>query len=127
LMPVFDADYQIPTPFRFHLEDVSFEVAMRTLETLSNSFLVPVNERVALVARDTAQKRTELAPVMAIAIPIPERISVQEAQEVMTAVQQTLEIRKFSIDPVKRVVYLRDQVSRVTAARAMFANLSRLR
>ncbi len=127
LMVAFDADYQAPTPFRFHLVDVSFEVAMRTLEAVSNSFLIPVNERLALVARDTAQKRTELAPVVAIAIPIPERISVQEATEVMQAVQQTLEIRKFSIDPVKRVVYLRDQASRVTAARAMFANLSRLR
>jgi type II secretory pathway component GspD/PulD (secretin) len=127
LLAVFDVDYQAPAPFRFRMEDVRFEVAMRTLEAVSNSFLVPVNERLALVVRETAQKRTELAPVMAIAIPIPERISVQEAQEVMTAVQQTLEIRKFSIDPVKRVVYLRDQVSRVTAARAMFANLSRLR
>ena len=102
-------------------------MALRTLETLSNSFLVPVNERLALVVRDTAQKRTEMSPAMAIAIPIPERISVQDAQELMTAVVQTLEIRKFSLDPVKRVVYLRDQVQKVTAARAMFTDLSRTR
>jgi general secretion pathway protein D len=100
---------------------------MRTLETLSNSFLIPVNERLALMARDTAQKRTEMAPSMAIAIPIPERISVTDAQEMMTAVAQTLEIRKFSLDPVKRVVYLRDQASKIVAAKSMFADLSRLR
>jgi general secretion pathway protein D len=64
---------------------------------------------------------------MAIAIPVPERISVQDAQEMMTAVAQTLEIRKFSLDPVKRVVYMRDQVSKIAAARTMFRNLSRLR
>ena len=64
---------------------------------------------------------------MAIAIPIPERMSVQEATELMQAVQGTLEIRKFSLDPVKRVVYMRDQVSKVAAAQTMFANLSRLR
>jgi general secretion pathway protein D len=127
LMVVFEGDYQAPPAFRFRLADVPFEVALRTLETLSNSFLVPVNERLALVVRDTAQKRTEMSPAMAIAIPIPERMSIQDAQEMMTAVMQTLEIRKFSIDPVKRVVYLRDQVQKVVAARAMFSDLSRTR
>ncbi len=127
LLAVFEGDYQTPPTFRFRMVDVPFEVAMRTLETLSNSFLVPVNERLALVVRDTPQKRAEMAPAMSIAIPIPERISVQDAQEIMTAVQQALEIRKFSIDPVKRVVYMRDQVSKVVAAKTMFRNLSRLR
>jgi general secretion pathway protein D len=127
LTVVFEADYQTPPQFRFRINDVRFEDAMRMLETLSNSFLVPVNDRVALMVRDTAQKRTEMSPAMAIAIPIPERISVQDAQEMMTAVAQTLEIRKFSLDPVKRVVYLRDQVSKIVAARSMFADLSRLR
>jgi general secretion pathway protein D len=127
LMVVFDADYQAPPPFRFRLADVRFEEALRTLETVSNSFLVPVNDRLALVVRDTAQKRIEMSPAMAMAIPIPERISVQEAQEMMTAVVQTLEIRKFSLDPVKRVVYLRDQVPKVLAARAMLNDLSRTR
>lgn len=127
LLAVFEGDYQTPATFRFRMVDVPFDVAMRTLETLSNSFLVPVNERLALVVRDTPQKRAEMAPAMSIAIPIPERISVQDAQEIMTAVQQALEIRKFSIDSVKRVVYMRDQVTKVVAAKTMFANLSRLR
>jgi hypothetical protein len=127
LLVVFEAGYQAPPAFRFRLNDVRFEEAMRALETLSNSFLVPVNERLALMVRDTAQKRTEMAPTMAIAIPIPERISVTDAQEMMTAVAQTLEVRKFSLDPVKRVVYMRDQVSKIIAARSMFGDLSRLR
>jgi general secretion pathway protein D len=127
LIAVFEAGYQAPSTFRFHLENSGFEDTLRILEAMSNSFLVPVNERVALVVRDTAQKRTEMSPAMAIAIPIPERISVQDAQELMTGVAQTLEIRKFSMDPVKRVVYLRDQVTKIMAARAMFDELSRLR
>lgn len=127
LTVVFEADYQTPPVFRFRINDVRFEDAMRTLETLSNSFMVPVNDRVALMVRDTVQKRTEMSPAMAIAIPIPERISVQEAQEMMTAVTQTLEIRKSSLDPVKRVIYLRDQATKIVAARSMFTDLSRLR
>jgi type II secretory pathway component GspD/PulD (secretin) len=127
LTPVFDSGYQTPRNFRYRIENLHFDEALRALETLSDSFFVPVNERVALVVRDTAQKRAELSPAMSIAIPIPERMSVQEAQEMMQAVQGTLEIRKFSLDPVKRVVYLRDQVSKIASARTMFADLSRLR
>ncbi len=127
LMVVFEANYQPPPAFRFRINDIRFEDALRTLETLSNSFLVPVNDRLAIIVRDTAQKRTEMAPTMAIAIPIPERISVQEATEMMQAVTQSLEIRKFSLDPVKRVVYLRDQVTKIVAARSMFSDLLRMR
>ena len=78
-----------------------------------------------MVARDNPQKRTELMPVMALAAPIPERLTVQEAQEISTAVQQTLEIRRISLDPVKRMVYIRDIVPKALAAQEMFADLSR--
>ena len=125
LTPVFEAGYQDPPKFRFHLDDVRFEDAMRTLETMSNSFVVPVSERIALIARDNPQKRIELSPAMSMAIPIPERISVQDAQEMATAVVQMLEIRKFALDPVKRVVYIRDQVPKVLEARAMLETISR--
>jgi hypothetical protein len=127
LMVVFEGDYQPPPAFRFRLNDVTCEVALRALETLSNSFLVPVNDRLALMVRDTAQKRLEMSPAMSIAIPIPQRISVTDAQELMSAVSQTLEIRKSNLDPVKRVVYLRDQAAKIIAARSMFEDLSRLR
>ncbi|HVO98076.1 MAG TPA: type II and III secretion system protein [Bryobacteraceae bacterium] len=125
LTAVFEGGYQDPPKFRFRVEGVRFEEAMRTLEAVSNSFLIPVNQRIALIARDTPQKRIELSPAMSMAIPIPERISLQDAQEMTTAVVQMLEIRKFSLDPVKRMVYLRDQVPKVLAARAIFENLSR--
>ena len=48
---------------------------------------------------------------MAVAIPIPERMSVQDAQEMVTAVQQTLDIRRANVDPGRHMVFLRDQVS----------------
>jgi hypothetical protein len=124
---VFEGDYQPPPHFRFHLENVGFDDALRTLEIVSNSFLVPVNDSVALMIRDTPQKRTEMSPTMAIAVPIPERMSATEAQEMMASVLQATEVHKFSLDPVKRVIYMRDQVARVVAARSMFNDLSRWR
>jgi hypothetical protein len=124
---IFDSAYQAPPPLRFSIADASYVEALRALEAASDSFFVPLGEHLAMVVRDTAQKRTEMMPVMSLAVPIPERISVQEAQEIATAVQQTMEIRRISLDPARRVIYFRDAVSKVLAARQMFANLSRLR
>jgi hypothetical protein len=127
LFVVFDADYQPPPPFTFRMTDAGYPEALRALETVANSFLVALNSRVALVSRDTPQKRTEKEPDMAIEFPVPERMSAQDAQEIVTAVQQTLDIRRITSDPTRHMVYARDQVSKLNAARRMFANLSRLR
>jgi general secretion pathway protein D len=122
----FDAAYVQPAAsVTFRITDATAPEALRALEAATDSFLTPLGERRALVARDNAQKRTELMPVMAVAAPIPERLSLLEAQEITTAVQQTLEIRRISLDAAKRVVYFRDIVPKALAARQMFASLSR--
>ena len=123
---VLDVGYApLPAPITFRIADATAAEALRALEAATDSFLVPVSAHSIMVARDNPQKRTELMPVMALAAPIPERLTVQEAQEISTAVQQTLEIRRISLDPVKRVVYFRDIVPKALAAREMFADLSR--
>jgi len=124
LLVVFEADYQPPPSLTFRISDVGYQEALRALEEAANSFLVPVNSRLAIVARDTPQKRAEMSPVMVLAVPIPQRLSVQEAQEIVTAVQQTLDIRRISVDAGRHMVYIRDQVSKVYAARRMLENLS---
>jgi general secretion pathway protein D len=124
---VFDPDYQAPPPFTLHAQDLSLEEALRILEAVSNSLIVPVGEHAALVFRDSPQRRTDSLPTMSLGIPIPERLTVQDAQEILTAVQQTLELRKVSIDPGRHMVYIRDQVSKALAAKQLFAKLSRQR
>lgn len=127
LQVVFESDYQAPPRFTFRITDVGWEEALRTLEMVSNSFLVPINPRMAMVVRDNPQKRADRAQVTAVGIPIPERMTVAEAQEIIQAVQQTLEIRRVAFDPGRRLVYMRDQVSKIILAQQLFATLSRLR
>jgi general secretion pathway protein D len=122
---VFESDYQSVPPFRFQMEDVTATEALRALEAMTSSFIVPVNAHLALVVRDTPQRRADTSPAMSIAIPIPERLTVQEAQELVTAVQQIVEIRRIAVDPLRRLVFLRDQVSKVRAAQALLIELSR--
>jgi general secretion pathway protein D len=124
---VFEADYQSPPPFTFRLDDVDAETALRALETVSNSFLVPVNPKLALVVRDTPAKRTERMPDIAVAIPIPERMTAQDATEMLQAVQQTLDIRRAVLDPGKHQIFLRGEAGKVQAAQRLLAGISKIR
>jgi general secretion pathway protein D len=124
----FEDGYQGPVAaFTLRMNDLSMREAFHALETITNSFLVPVTPKVAMVYQDTTQKRNDSAPLMTAEIPIPERISVQEAQEMVSAVQQVMQVRRIAVDPGRRVVFLRDQPGTVLAARQILTNLSRNR
>jgi general secretion pathway protein D len=122
-----DGAYQPPPDFLFRTGEMDMDEAFRAFEAAANSLLIPFNDHSVLLWRDLPQRRTDGLPMMTLAIPIPERLAAQDAQEIVTAVQQTLEIRRIQADPLKRTVYVRDSVPKVLAARQLFQNLSRLR
>ncbi|MBL8294964.1 MAG: type II and III secretion system protein [Bryobacterales bacterium] len=124
---VFDADYQALPNLRFELNQATFPEAAAALQASTASFLVPVSERMALVARDTAQKRQELEHTMAVSIPLPHPFTLQEVQELARAVQQLFEIQKFGIDSQRRIAVVRDRASKVIPAVALFRQLLRHR
>ena len=124
----FEDGYQGPlAAFTLRMNDLSMQEAFHALETITNSFLVPVTPKIAMVYQDTTQKRNDNAPLMTAEIPIPERISVQEAQELVSAVQQVMQVRRIAVDPGRRMVFLRDQPGTILAARQILTNLSRNR
>ena len=124
----FEDGYQGPVAaFTLRMNDLSMPEAFHALETITNSFLVPVTPKVAMVYQDTTQKRNHSSPLMTAEIPIPERISVQEAQELVSAVQQVMQVRRIAVDPGRRMVFLRDQPGTILAARQILTNLSRNR
>ncbi len=121
----FDNNFTDPPPFPFQVTGVSMEDAFRMLEAVTSSFIVPMNEKLAMVYPDTTQRRTDSAPVVSMAIPIPERMTIQEAQELITAVQQTVDIRKIGVDAGRRVLVVRDVVSKVMEAHQLLSQLAR--
>jgi len=124
---IFDPAYQPLPSVTFQAQDATFDDTLRLLERVTDSFFVPLNEKTALVVRDTPPNRAQYTPMMAVEALIPERLSVQEAQELMTAIQQIMEVRRISLDPTRRVAIFRDSVSKAMAARALFQQLSRSR
>lgn len=124
---VFDGDYPDSAGQRFRLDGANYREALRTLEIATGSFVVPLTERLMLVVKDTVQKRNEVEPMAAVVVPIPEPVSVQDAQELARTVQQTFEIRRLFVDSQRRQVFLRDRVSKIEGAQMLFQQLLRHR
>jgi general secretion pathway protein D len=124
---VFDGDYQPPAGLRFRVEDADYRGALRALEAATGSFIVPLGPKLFFVAKDTPQKRTEAEPTVALLVAIPEPVSIQEAQEMARSVQQAMEIQRFAIDSPRRLVLLKDRVSKARPAQLLFEQLLRHR
>lgn len=117
ITPVFDYDFPASEPERrFHLDDVPWFEAVYALQLVTNSFYAPMNSRMALFARDTAAKRGEVEPSVAVSIPFPQTMSAQELQDVSNAVRSAFALTKVSIDSNGRAMVLRDRLSRVRPA-----------
>jgi general secretion pathway protein D len=124
---VFEPDFPAQAVISFRVEAMSREEAFRALETAANVFFVPAREDTVLVFRETTDRRTANVPVMAVALPIPQRTSVQEAQELASGIQQILELRRIAVDAGRRVIFIRDQEYKVLAARRLIAEMLHLR
>jgi len=124
---VFDPDLAPGSAGRLRLEQAEFRRAARALMALTETFLAPIHPRVALVAKDTQAKRAELDPMVEALAIIPEAMSVEEANEIGRAVQQVLDIKRLFVDGARRQVLIRDTVTRVRLARALYEELSRRR
>lgn len=120
---VFDGDYAETARIDLKLTNVSCREAIRALELASGSFVFAVAPRLAMVAKDTAQKRQEQERTIAVSVPLPEPVSVQEAQELARAVQQMFEMIKFAVDGGRRIAVMRDRASKVLPARRLFEQL----
>jgi hypothetical protein len=111
------------TTLRFDIENANYEDALHLLEAATDTFIVPVSGSVFFAAIDTQQKRNELEPAAAQVFLIPDRTSVQEAQELLQAVQQSLEIKRAVLDQGKRMILMRGPYSRVRVAEAILRQL----
>jgi general secretion pathway protein D len=119
----FDSDFQPGNSFRFRLKEVDYRDALHGLEAATSSFLVPLTPKLLLVAKDTAQKRTEIEPTVTISVRLPETYSQQEFNEIIRDVQQAMAIEKLGFDAASYTLVMRDRISKVVYARALLEEL----
>ncbi len=127
LKVLFDTAYQPTKSFRFELTGADYRDALRALQAATDSFLVPISPRLIFIANDSQQKRTEFEQTAAVAVPFPETISVQELQEVATAIRGALDSQKIMVDTTRHLIVIRDKVSKVRLAEKLLQDLLRPR
>ena len=127
LMLIFDTQYQPAPSLRFQLNDADYREALRGLEAATNSFLTPISDRLIFVANDTAPKRTEFESTASVVIPFAETMSVQELQEIITAIRGTLDMARLMADTQRHLILVRDRVTKVRLAEKLLQDLLRPR
>lgn len=121
---VFDGDYpEGGNPLTFRMEQADYREALHALEAMTSTFVFPITEHLFMAAKDTQQKRNDVEPDVTVVIPIPQTVTVQDAQELARSVQQVMEIKRFGIDTQRRLVLLNGPVSKVRPAQMLFEDL----
>jgi general secretion pathway protein D len=124
---LFDGEYDNPTNRQVKLENATFAEATYIAGITTGSFINPISEKLAMVVRDTDQKRREQERNVAIALPMPTAISSPEAQELGRAIQQIFELQRVSIDTVRGMMLIRDRWSKVKFAELSLNQMLHLR
>ena len=127
LKVVFDTQYQPTKTIRFQLNDAGYHETLIALQDATGSFLTPVSERLIFVANDSNQKRTEFDANVVVVVPFAETVTVQELQEVATAVRGTLDMQKVQVDTQRHLILMRDRVTKVRMAEMILEDLLRPR
>lgn len=120
---IFDGDFASTQAVSLAIGQATCKEAIHALETVSRTFLVPVAGSLALIAEDRQEKRRDQERMVAVTIPLPEPVTVAEAQEMARAVQQVFEMQRFAIDSTRRMALLRDRASKVRAAQVIFEQM----
>ena len=120
---VFDGEYQARPSLHLVLDNVGYRDALYALMAQSSSFIVPISGKVFLVAQDTVQKRASVENNVSLELPIPEAVSLQDAQELARCVQQVMELQRFYVNGADRTVYFRDRVSKAYPAQQILKQL----
>lgn len=120
---IFDSDYEPGRRIHFALSQADYRDALRGLSAATDSFVVPLSDKLFLVAKDQPQKRKDLEQAMSVTVPIPDTVSSQELIEIAQAVRQASGVEKLAWDNKTGSVVMRDRVSRVVPAQELFHNL----
>lgn len=124
---LFDGDYDNPTNRTVRIENASFDEALYIAGVVTGSFVNPISPKLAMVVRDTDQKRREQERNVSITLSMPTVISSPEAQELARAIQQIFELQRVSIDTVRGMMLIRDRWSKVRLAELALSQVLQLR
>ena len=114
---VYDSEFPESEPLsQLRLDNADWTEAIYALQVLTNSFFVAVSPKVAIFAKETAVKRADIEPNVAVSIPLPDTMTAADLTDVSNALRQAFGLSKVSVDTAHHSLVLRDRLSRVGPA-----------
>jgi general secretion pathway protein D len=123
---VFDSQYAAPgRNFNVDLSAVTIDQAFDYLATLTRTFWKPLNPTTIFVAEDNVTKRRDFEDDVVKVFYIRNATSVQEFQEIATAIRTVAEIRRVFTYNAQRAMIVRDTVDKVALAEKLVQDLDK--
>jgi general secretion pathway protein D len=123
---VFDSQYTPPTRnFNVDLSNASASQAFDYLAMLTHTFWKPISSNTIFVAEDNVTKRRDYEDDVVKIFYVTNATSVQEFQEIATAVRTVAEIRRVFTYNAQKAMIVRDTVDKVALAEKLVHDLDK--
>jgi len=123
---VFDSQYQAPTRnFNVDLSNATADQAFDYLATLTHTFWKAITPNTIFVAEDNVTKRRDYEDDVVKVFYVTNATTVQEFQEIATAIRTVAEIRRVFTYNAQRAMIVRDTVDKVALAEKLVHDLDK--
>ena len=123
---VFDSQYNPPgRNFNVDLSNVTAEQALDYLALLTHTFWKPITANTVFVTDDNVTKRRDYEDDVVKVFYVTNATSVQEFQEIATAIRTVAEIRRVFTYNAQRAMIVRDTVDKVALAEKLIHDLDK--
>jgi len=123
---VFDSQYQAPARnFNVDLSNATADEAFDYLATLTHTFWKAITPNTIFVAEDNVTKRRDYEDDVVKVFYVTNVTSVQEFQEIATAIRTVAEIRRVFTYNAQRAMIVRDTVDKVALAEKLVHDLDK--
>ena len=123
---VFDSQYQAPARnFNVDLSNATADQALDYLATLTHTFWKAITPNTIFVAEDNVTKRRDYEDDVVKVFYVTNATTVQEFQEIATAIRTVAEIRRVFTYNAQRAMIVRDTVDKVALAEKLVHDLDK--
>ncbi|HSR08139.1 MAG TPA: tetratricopeptide repeat protein [Bryobacteraceae bacterium] len=123
---VFDSQYAAPARnFNVDLSNATADEAFDYLATLTHTFWKAITPNTIFVAEDNVTKRRDYEDDVVKVFYVTNATSVQEFQEIATAIRTVAEIRRVFTYNAQRAIIVRDTVDKVALAEKLVHDLDK--
>jgi general secretion pathway protein D len=118
----FDTSFTLNTPIQFQFKAISYADATRVLAMLTHSFAVPVQPKLALVAKDTQDVRDRLMPLVEETIYLP-GFGQDQMQELANVARTVFDVKQVTASPTGGFMLLRGDERVLDQVNATYADM----